>query len=62
MRLIVGTSSDIGRAVKTYWDTNNTVYHASTRNKDSSSGARPHIDLRKDIPLDEQSDYDVAVL
>ena len=62
MRLIVGTNSDIGRAVKTYWDTNNTVYHASTRNKDSSSGARPHIDLRKDITLDEQSDYDVAVL
>ena len=62
MRLIVGTDSDIGRAVKTHWDTNNTVYHASTRNKDSSNSVRPHIDLTKDITLNDQLNYDVAVL
>jgi len=62
MRLIVGTNSDIGRAVKNYWDETNVVHHASTRYKSNSSSNRPHIDLTKDINLDAQQNYSSAVL
>lgn len=62
MRLIVGINSDIGRAIKNYWDKINVAHHASTRHEELTTSARPYIDLTEDIRFDARHYYSTAVI
>ena len=62
MRLIVGINSDIGRAIKNYWDEKNVSHHASTRYKELSTNTRPYIDLTDNFFLNAKNHYSTAII
>ena len=62
MRLIVGINSDIGRAIKNYWDEMGVAHHGSTRYQELATSTRPYIDLTDDIHLDASNHYSAAVI